>query len=195
LVPLVFPAVLLAGEKLNGTEKWHKTFLIFWIVFNVALTVVYGIMHQGGVLPTLFSIQQRIAPEISNPSTDEFVTDIVYYRTYMPPRYLLAIPETEHNKFRIHDLGGKNLTAYMENLTESYKDQSRTGTTETYDKILTTSTRHLIHLVCPYTKQELVASGGTMYENLKLEEEYWPHFGGEHLRIDLTLRWYTLGVP
>jgi hypothetical protein len=54
------------------------------------MTIVLGVLHQGGVLRSLFTLQKQIAGDSANKEAN---TDIIYYQTYMPPRFLLAIQE------------------------------------------------------------------------------------------------------
>jgi len=60
-----------------------------WITFNILLAFIFGVLHQGGVVPSLFYLHERI-------SAVDFIDNaaqIIYWKTYMPPRHLLAIEE------------------------------------------------------------------------------------------------------
>lgn len=71
------------------------------LVFNATLCVVFGFLHQGGVVPSLLHLHGLM---YSQPSLNG--TAVVYWKTYMPPRHLLAIPE--HGKL------SKSLTDFTE---------------------------------------------------------------------------------
>ena len=58
-----------------------------WIIYNALLSLFFGVLHQGGVVPSLFLIRsQIIAADVSQ-------THIVYWKTYMPPWHLLMVNE------------------------------------------------------------------------------------------------------
>lgn len=61
-----------------------------WIIFNLVFAVVFGVLHQAGVVPSLFYLHSRIA---NDPSAN---THIIYWKTYMPPRRFLGIPQQGH---------------------------------------------------------------------------------------------------
>lgn len=56
-------------------------------IFNIALSVVFGSLHQGGVVPSLFHVHDLV-------KTNQNSSIIVYWKTYMPPRHLLAVPDS-----------------------------------------------------------------------------------------------------
>lgn len=62
---------------------------ISWITANAALAVLFGVLHQGGVVPSLFRIHDIVYNDARGIHTHDF--QIVYWKTYMPPRHLLAI--------------------------------------------------------------------------------------------------------
>src|ERR1700691_3081532 len=59
-----------------------------WIAINILLTLLFGVLHQGGIVPSLLFLHDRI-------SAVDFTKDvhIIYWKTYMPPRHLLAVGE------------------------------------------------------------------------------------------------------
>ncbi|KAI7869953.1 Alg9-like mannosyltransferase family-domain-containing protein [Spinellus fusiger] len=95
---------------------WNRTrlpvmFWITWIMFNIITTFVFGVLHQGGLVPTLSYLQQQYTGiqgceqtpvggltchldfKAKKPRSDYNVTThFVFYKTYMPPRHLLAYP-------------------------------------------------------------------------------------------------------
>lgn len=62
---------------------------ISWITANAALAVLFGVLHQGGVVTSLFRIHDIVYNDARGIHTHDF--QIVYWKTYMPPRHLLAI--------------------------------------------------------------------------------------------------------
>jgi phosphatidylinositol glycan class Z len=87
LLPLIIPVCLLTAHCLFGSQSY--SFLRFvWIVFNAVLFVVYGYLHQGGVVSSLNHVQKMFSHS-SNLQMDQHV---IFYHTYMPPRFLAFAP-------------------------------------------------------------------------------------------------------
>jgi len=57
-----------------------------WGIINILLTLLFGVMHQGGLVPSLFYLHDRVSA--LRPAEN---AHIIYWKTYMPPRHLLAI--------------------------------------------------------------------------------------------------------
>ena len=81
LLPLITPMVLL-GEKY--IKKFPTTGTVVWIVFNSILFILFGILHQGGVVQSLLMASSTAAAATTTATT----TSWVYWRTYMPPSFL-----------------------------------------------------------------------------------------------------------
>ena len=71
--------------------------------------VFFGILHQGGVIPSLAYVQQESNnnPPVFNgfDVDDEYGLDVIYFKTFMPPRFLVAQPRKGQYPVRIHDPG------------------------------------------------------------------------------------------
>ncbi|KAK9237975.1 Alg9-like mannosyltransferase family-domain-containing protein [Lipomyces kononenkoae] len=68
-------------------RKW--SFITIFVIFNTILAGIFGIYHQGGVVPaqTLY-----VAPHASS------ISDVVWWKTYSPPDWLLG----EHEVSFLH---------------------------------------------------------------------------------------------
>lgn len=86
LLPLIIPLVLL-GEKCINRFPTIGTFV--WILFNMILFVLFGVLHQGGVSQSLLSVGSTaiIQPHQIQPTP----TSWIYWRTYMPPTFLTRL--------------------------------------------------------------------------------------------------------
>ncbi|KAL1933501.1 hypothetical protein VTP01DRAFT_7591, partial [Rhizomucor pusillus] len=106
LTPMLVPMTLL--------YTWDdvKPKLLFWLawpMFNIIMTYMFGVLHQGGIVQAMMYLQQqslgvRGCRELSNgdlfcnfgtqgePFTNEYnvTTHLVFHKTYMPPRHLLG---------------------------------------------------------------------------------------------------------
>ncbi|KIM60480.1 glycosyltransferase family 22 protein [Scleroderma citrinum Foug A] len=110
LCPMILPVLVLVA---TSTTQWpKKTFWVMWIIFNLVFAVVFGVLHQAGVVPSLFYLHSRIA---NDPSAN---THIIYWKTYMPPRRFLGIPQqdAESGKVDITDLAGASQETLIDNL-------------------------------------------------------------------------------
>ena len=68
--------------------------------------MLFGIFHQGGVIPSLSYLQKHL-----NYTHNESQQHVIYYHTYMPPRFLLTLPNMEKEVaqpigLKVHDLAG-----------------------------------------------------------------------------------------
>ena len=118
LIPLLCPIALLYGHHLFDIQfKWYIA--LFWVVFNIFLCgLFYGALHQGGLIPSIYEVRDRILKE---PYANYHV---IFSHTYMPPRHLFQIPNPaskedifvrddstfKHPKVEVHDMKGKPVT-------------------------------------------------------------------------------------
>ncbi|XP_054722840.1 GPI mannosyltransferase 4-like [Uloborus diversus] len=101
LVPLITPLSLLCSYHFLHYYLKNKFFICLWCIFNIGGVIFYGFFHQGGVFLSLSHIHTFIHAQ--NNSV------VVYYKTFMPPYYLLAMKE-KHLVGNIHDFSGKELS-------------------------------------------------------------------------------------
>ncbi|KAI0704217.1 Alg9-like mannosyltransferase family-domain-containing protein [Cerioporus squamosus] len=105
LIPLLTPmiAVVLNHGRILRAGKW---FWSVWIASNVILALLFGVLHQGGVVPSLVRVHDMIYGETFPTPDQPFY--VLYWKTYMPPRHLLAIPQThtDTKAVRVFDVAG-----------------------------------------------------------------------------------------
>ncbi|CAI9635521.1 glycosyltransferase family 22 protein [Alternaria burnsii] len=76
----LLPAVPLILSSIRiPTPRIRKSWIITWVVFNVAFGILMGVYHQGGIVP----VQMNIA------KTNETVSHAFWWKTYSPPTWLL----------------------------------------------------------------------------------------------------------
>lgn len=66
------------------THRLHRTIFRLWIGFNICVAVLFGHLHQGGLLPALQHVHDL--PASNQPAVKTLIT----YHTYMPPGYLVS---------------------------------------------------------------------------------------------------------
>lgn len=83
LLPLIIPLVLL-GEK--PIQRFPTIGPFVWILFNLILFALFGILHQGGVTQSLLAVGSTTT--WAHPIQP---TSWIYLRTYMPPTFLTRL--------------------------------------------------------------------------------------------------------
>ena len=128
LVPIVPLVVLISVKHLSPLPSLRKnTYLTVWVIFNAALSLFYGVFHQGGVIPSLFFIQRGITHgkdlESANQHTNFSVNDkFVYFHTYMPPKHLLLSEQGHDQLIDLKGMKFDKLQAEMFSLSQKQKD-------------------------------------------------------------------------
>ena len=87
LLPLIFPLILFIIPILLR-QNLHRFVFPVWFVFNILISIFYGHLHQGGLLPALRHVHD--SPNFSSPVIDTNKKIVVTYHTYMPPGYLVT---------------------------------------------------------------------------------------------------------
>ncbi|KAL0473031.1 GPI mannosyltransferase [Neurospora intermedia] len=72
-VPLILSSIRLPKRK-SALRIWLGS----WIVFNLALGILFGVYHQGGIVPAQAFLSKQ--PD---------ATQAIWWKTYMPPTWLL----------------------------------------------------------------------------------------------------------
>ncbi|KAF2788592.1 glycosyltransferase family 22 protein [Melanomma pulvis-pyrius CBS 109.77] len=91
----LIPAVPLILSSIRLPRHPHtKLWITSWIIFNLALGVLMGVYHQGGIVP----VQMHIA------KTNETVSHAFWWKTYSPPIWLL---NGKNEELKTVDLMGK----------------------------------------------------------------------------------------
>ena len=72
-VPLILSSIRL--PNLTFKKPWIAT----WVVFNLALGLLMGVYHQGGIVPVQINIAK----------TNETISHAFWWKTYSPPTWLL----------------------------------------------------------------------------------------------------------
>ncbi|KAK3594890.1 hypothetical protein CHS0354_020550 [Potamilus streckersoni] len=90
LIPLL-PLVILNAIQYVGKNSFSKFFFAFWLSFNLVLSIFYGILHQGSIIPCITDIQEDFHNEVQS-LVEENHSNASYHfmfsSTYMPPRHL-----------------------------------------------------------------------------------------------------------
>lgn len=145
LIPILLPVVLLHGTKLQSGPcisnpfegckferfgaylydkflgpKVAKTYLKLWYIINVALTIFFGFLHQGGVVQVAQHFNKNVLPTLPHDVTVHLVTSHVYNipmsLLFMPSsKRMFTNPRTGHKYTKernlfLHEHGAMNMT-------------------------------------------------------------------------------------
>lgn len=89
LVPLLLPLIVLIANT-GRLAHVGKAFWVSCSIFNFALAILFGILHQGGIVPSLFHLHSVVAD-----ASLITRTNIIYWKTYIPPLHLLGVSERD----------------------------------------------------------------------------------------------------
>lgn len=111
LLPVLVPLHLFTFGALVSSRLRTSV----WILFNLALTIFFGLLHQGGIVPMMLSLSSSASSASLALSSCQFEpiysaesigqVPLVFYKTYMPPRFLLAGLQVTPS-FQVIDLAG-----------------------------------------------------------------------------------------
>ncbi|CAH2247841.1 GPI mannosyltransferase 4 [Pelobates cultripes] len=149
LIPLLLPVVLLYSTCYRIGKMTCAIAL-----FNIIGALFFGFLHQGGLIPSLFHIQQIVQ---SKPTPGESLNHytILFTHTYMPPKHLLCL-----NRGQTHtdvvDLAGFDESQLCQKIIDIKKDLSR-------ENVLPNKNRHHFLIVFPGTIAEVVENCGLVF--------------------------------
>ncbi|RUS22275.1 Alg9-like mannosyltransferase family-domain-containing protein [Endogone sp. FLAS-F59071] len=141
LLPVLVPIVITMSQRFSSLPR---VFWVLWIVFNAALVVVYGLLHQGGIVPMMGFLQKQSLgirncvpldsahdacdvgfvvdePFIKPLTHHHYTTNLVFYKTLMPPQHLLRYPRNWKNTditINVVDHAGAELSVVKKDLVE-----------------------------------------------------------------------------
>ena len=81
LLPTIIPIIVLYGKRVLSKEASPVVFWV-WVVFNLLMSIFFGWLHQGGVVPSLLRLPRQQDQPLGKAEA------VVYYKTYMPPTFL-----------------------------------------------------------------------------------------------------------
>ncbi len=113
----LLPAVPLLLSSIRLPRRFTRLWVGSWIVFNVFAGVLFGIYHQGGVVPAQTWLSEQ--NDISN---------VLWWKTYSPPRWLL---NGKNEQIHTIDLMGMPGDDMIEQLLSTAKCTRRQMTNDT----------------------------------------------------------------
>ena len=78
--------LLLTCLRIPQTPPWSHLFWTSWAIFNVAMAILMGVFHQGGVVPAQLAIPELVKTHTLQAHSAE----VFWWKTYPAPTYLLG---------------------------------------------------------------------------------------------------------
>lgn len=162
LLPLIYPLILFIVPILLK-QTFHQYIFRIWLLFNIILSLLYGHLHQGGLLSALHHVHNS---PVTNISTKILVT----YHTYMPPGYLVTSMTNSEKKLSIEtiiiDLQGAKREEFDRMIEKIFNEYSMMNT-QVFVILPGTCQNHLIYL-----KEQ--------HYTVNLIEQFGPHLDLDH---------------
>jgi GPI mannosyltransferase 4 len=172
---------------------------------NIILALLFGTLHQAGVVPSLCHLHEVITADLAKNET----VQVVYWKTYMPPRRFLGIPQArtlishqyliefqskknldvQNGRLSIIDLGGAPSSELLSVLSSppSYLDNYL----DPNFKVVTYPSQHSItktYIVAPLHSRVQLPCCST------LRRSFFPHLDLDHIGESMEAGWYGLGL-
>ena len=189
ILPIMIPLVLLYSDwiMMRGSAFPNAP----WIVFNLLGCVVFGHLHQGGLINSIEYLRSMtLQPAKDTPISYHFV----FFHTYLPPRHLFYLQDKilpphanlSDEKYKniidknehivtVHDLMGAGRLD-MHHVVEELLSDRRTPTPEGYEKE--------IFVISPSSLDPIFCRMNVKY-NFKLKAKF-----GHHLSMEDPPEWF-----
>ncbi|KAL4220103.1 hypothetical protein ACF0H5_020514 [Mactra antiquata] len=152
-------------------QKFSKIFWLLFVMFNLSLSIIFGVLHQGGMIPCLLYIQQYYKSNINDNNT----LHVVFSHTYMPPKHLLL---SSSSNLKLYDFKGENLEHVYDKIVDIKSQIVNDSNSNKNDKIF---------LALPGTvisRLESQYSSGLSYTDVVT---FFPHLSFEDLPVFNTI--------
>ena len=84
-VPLILTSIRIPISQIRSRIFWTT-----WFVFNIALAILMGIYHQGGIIPVQLAMPLLITQSINTTHSEAHNVEVFWWKTYPPPNFLLG---------------------------------------------------------------------------------------------------------
>lgn len=151
ILPVLTPLILISSDAIFSS----RILLSLNILHNVIGLLVMGLFHQGGITPCLHRLSEHLH------TTPNVISNVVFYKTYMPPQHLLLLPKD--TSVNIEDYAGMPQDEFMSTLNRLLQDKNDVAKT---------------YLVVPYpVMEEVFVKPHFQFEVI---ESFFPHLSTEN---------------
>lgn len=172
LLPLLILICLMTTPYNQSNQQSNMDiYLYIWLIFNFLLSFIYGIYHQGGLIDSIDYIDNIL----NHKSNNQIFKNIIFYQTYMPPRYLINLPS------KLSTLNGINYQIYdfMSSLSFSQVETQLKSLQKSH-----TNTNHAYFMITPIINDKHLCKNNIKYE---LYQRFFFHIQFEDLNDYLDL--------
>ncbi|XP_023241095.1 GPI mannosyltransferase 4-like, partial [Centruroides sculpturatus] len=155
LIPVLLPLCFLFSDSIYGYTLKKQWLFMMWILSNLVCGFFFGFVHQGGLIPSMISLQKVLMKN----NKLGINSHVIFYHTYMPPRYLLNLNSTDPSF--IHDLSGNDYIIFENTVNDILSKDHFNETVKLY-------------VVIPNTISEQ-----TLNSKFVLLTKFYPHFSSE----------------
>ncbi|KAK5121880.1 hypothetical protein LTR85_004451 [Meristemomyces frigidus] len=163
----LLPAVPLVLSSIDLPKRLSRIWIYVWLAFNVLAAIIFGAYHQAGVIP----VQTWIAQQPG-------VSQVLWWKTYSPPRWLLGTRNAYVNTTDLMGMTGPSMIKQLSDAAECGGDE------------------HITLLVAPSSATFLDAYSGqaAQDQNIKFERllQQRQHIGLDDLDFGDDGVWPTL---
>ncbi|KAM0786437.1 hypothetical protein ACM66B_001901 [Microbotryomycetes sp. NB124-2] len=130
LAPLVLPVVILVpsasffSDRSAKARRRRKVFWTFWLLHSCIFLGLFGYLHQGGLIPNTLKLNDMLRRGDLPGQAQTRHIDLVFWRTFMPPRHLLlplrrsGASDVRHARINVTDLAGASIDKLVNVLDE-----------------------------------------------------------------------------
>ena len=183
LLPLLVPVVLVCAtfltqmnatslqQSANGAngaslQRLYRPVLVLVFIFNALLLLLFGILHQGGLLRSILYLEQfKQTHSHQNQSYN-----VYFYKTHMPPRFMF------NNHGQVGDRNFCNAIDLKGHGIDALKEQLRGAAS--FRKV--EHRRRIVTMVVA-PKSVHIDKDSVLSHCLKLHTSFWPHLSMEDL--------------
>ena len=170
LIPVVPLAVFTSALYLKPTESFGKLFWTCFVIFNSLLAIVFGLLHQAGVVPCLFKLQHLHTQHGLSNSVS--VSNIVFSHTYMPPKHLLCDYTGSINLVDMKGQPLQEVCSFIQNFDQSSRCSDKKCSPGG-------STRPTTFIVLPGTLVKEFQAVCSVCKHLQTVDTFFPHVSFE----------------
>ncbi|XP_069474720.1 GPI mannosyltransferase 4 isoform X2 [Ambystoma mexicanum] len=157
IIPLIVPLVLWSTQQKQAIP-WKSAI----IPFNLLGALVFGCLHQGGLIPCMSHLEQVIHTKGALEPTHY---TLLFTHTYMPPRYLLNLKKQD-TSVQVFDLAGRDESQLCKTLAEFVRNVSHGNSPNREAR------RHSFYVITPGTVKPALNKCGIAFKN---ETFLFPH--------------------
>ncbi|XP_076435887.1 GPI alpha-1,2-mannosyltransferase 4-like [Babylonia areolata] len=171
LLPILPVAVVCVAR--HRLASWRSVQALTLLI-NVLGVVMFGCLHQGGVVPALSALQVRLKQESGSQQLSSVRHHVISYATYMPPRHVL-FTNPSSIEVHMHDMiGAHNHPPTLRQRVEELRDSCLEDSVEC---------RFWLLLPAPALGDVVSMEGW----GVKKEGEFCPHVSMERLPDRVTV--------